>query len=118
MSDLVGQGQLVAWVLRRGEDWSRTIICYADEAHTTRRDLTGYTATAEVRSTPEDAAVLLTLDTAIVGALGEVIVSCSHAAADITTWQNGVMDVKLTAPGGAVEYLPTLPFKIDPTVTR
>ncbi len=116
--DLVEQGNLIAWVMQRGEDWIRTLIFYTDEMKTTRRNLTGYTATAQVRRSPDSTEVLLTLTTAINGTQGEVVLSCPHSQSDITLWQNGVMDMKLVAPGGTVEYLPALTFSVEPTVTR
>lgn len=116
--DQVQNGRLTAWQMLRGEDWERTLIFWADAAKTTRSDMTGYTAVAEVRRSPDAADVLLTLSTAVNGPQGEVALICPHSQSNIIQWQTGVMDVKLTDPGGNVSYIPRLPFSIIPTVTR
>jgi hypothetical protein len=117
MGDITRDGELVKWVIRRGEDWTRTLEFYTDETEATRRPLTGATAKAEIRATEEATAVLLSLDTTVNAALGEVVLNADHDDTDITTWSDGVMDVQLTI-GGDVEYIPVIPISIAPTVTR
>jgi hypothetical protein len=92
---------------------------YYDPTNTTPINLTGYTATAQLRATHDAATVLLTFTCTITPLTGLVVVSATAIqTAALVAPSEAVWDILLTAPGGAVERFIEGRAEITPGVTR
>lgn len=88
-------------------------------------DLTGYTARMQVRGEIEDVTFLIELTTennriTLGGAAGTIDLYISAADTEALTWETGVYDLELIAPGlnGDVIRLVSGAVSVSPEVTR
>lgn len=91
----------------------------------TGRDLTGCTARMQIRETVASPTALVSLNSGVDGGITltagppgviDIVISATQTAA--MTWKNGVYDLELIAPGGAVERLLKGDVRVDFEVTR
>lgn len=113
--------QFTGWRIKRGDDWSPTLRFYTDATKTTRKNLTGYSATMAFRRSFGEP-VLITLSTAdgtivIDGDAGEVTPLLSHTLSDVD-WVTAITDLKLIDAGGRVKHHLQYPFVVEPVVTE
>lgn len=105
--------------IRQGQTWSLAVpVKNPDE---TTADLTGYTATAQVRDGYASGTALHTWS---IGAgnltlgAGQITLTVSPATSAAWAWRRGRWDLELTAPSGTVTALVTGSVLIDPEITR
>lgn len=100
----------------QGRTFSFTVICVQADG-VTPRDLTGYTATMQIRETPVSSVVLATATVgvdALTGAVTAVIPAATTAA---YTWTAGVYDIVITS-GATQEQVAEGRIGFRQTVTR
>lgn len=82
-------------------------------------DLTGYTAQMQIRAYPLSSTVLFdaSADLVLGGTAGTITLTITPAQTAGFTWWQGVYDLILTAPGGAVTRLLEGTVNVSPGVT-
>jgi hypothetical protein len=104
--------------IEQGATWTAALTM-------TDRDLTGCTARMQIRETVASPSTLLSLTSdpeagiAIeAGPPGVVTITISATQTAAMTWRNGVYDLELVSPNGAVERLLKGDVTVDFEVTR
>lgn len=92
-------------LIEQGSNFTLTV--FAKNSDGTVRDLTGYTARMQIRSSVDSATVLAEASTnngliSIVGVDGEVTINIPSATTDNYAWHNGVYDLEVDNNVGAV----------------
>lgn len=103
----------------KGETWVKTISATVDG---TAVDHTGYTVEMDVRSDFNSTSELLTLTTGnsrvSINGSGNIVLTLASSITASLTFERGVYDLKVTSPGGTVNYYLRGQFIVNRTVTR
>jgi hypothetical protein len=91
----------------QGDTFTRAYACYTDQAQTVARNLSGYTAKAQLRETASPTATLIASFTAAISGASSNIITISLTAAQTSAiaQTTGWFDVQVTSAGGVVETL-------------
>lgn len=97
------------FTIRKDTSFDYSMVFYTDATRTQPFNLTGYTASMPIRS-EAGGTILLTLNTAnggvqLGGSSGSIIIQISLSGVNALTWQRGVYQLTITAPGGNTDPL-------------
>lgn len=107
------------FVVKKGETWNRTVSASVSSSAV---DHTGYTVEMDVRASPVSSSELLTLTLAnsrvTINGSGNIQLALTAAETAALTFDRGFYDLKVTSPGGTVNYYLEGQFIVEPSVTR
>jgi hypothetical protein len=94
--------------VRKGANFKLNIACQNDDR--SAKDLTGYTAKAQVRATYGAAVALMDASTAngqitINAPGGIVMINVPQATTEAMNWTSGVWDLEITSAGGVIDRI-------------
>jgi hypothetical protein len=95
-------------MVRKGANFKLNIACQNDDK--TPKDLTGYTAKAQVRATKTSATALMDASTAngfiTINAPGGIVqINVPQATTEVMVWTSGVWDLEITSAGGEISRI-------------
>lgn len=107
------------FVVDKGETWVKTISATIDGSAVNH---TGYTVEMDVRSDFNSSSELLTLTAGngrvSINGSGNIVLTLAASVTSSLSFERGVYDLKVTSPGGTVNYYLRGPFVVARTVTR
>lgn len=121
---LLTAAQVDDFTVEQGTTFRRKITWYTDEAQVTARDLTGYSARMQVRSTISDTSTILSLTSAAGGGItlggtaGTIDIVMTDAQTAAFAFTTAVYDLELVTGGGDVIRLTKGTITLDKEVTR
>lgn len=107
------------FVIKRGDDWVKTLEFYLDENMTQPKSLTGYTGAMDMQ--PQGASgvapLRLSTDNGKLSIAGNIVTLTLNHSETAVAWNEADADLKLVDPGGRVKHWLHYPVVVEPTVT-